>query len=191
MGFIRVTTKFDLSKLKASLDRVGNGFDGIEAKVGFPSNLQYEDGTSVAFVATIQNYGAPAAKIPARPFMEPTVERSKEKWTKLLSKGVGQVARGDSTAFDVLDLAGAVAAVDVQETITDIHEPELSAVTVLLRKWRKEGRTITGKTVGESAAAIAAGVDPGTDNKPLNATGYLLASVRHGVSKTDEEDFTA
>ena len=184
-------TQFDLSKLKARLEHIADGFDGMEAKVGFPSNIAYEDGTNVAFVATIQNYGAPAAKIPSRPFMEPTMAREKDKWTKVIARGVQKVARGESTPFDTLDLVGNVAALDIQETIADITEPELSPITVLLRKWKKEGRVITGRTVGQAARAISDGVDPGNDNKPLNATGYLQASVRYGVSKSDDEEFTA
>lgn len=183
-------TKFDLSKLKARLDAIGEGFDGMEAKVGFPSNIQYEDGTPVAFIATIQNYGAPASKIPPRPFMSPAFNKNKDKWVKVLADGVQKVAKGSGTAFDALDHAGRIAAIDVQVAIADIDSPELSPITVLLRKWKKEGRTITGKTVGEAAQAIRDGIDPGSDNKPLNASGYMLASVRHNVSKSSDEELT-
>lgn len=189
MGYFRAVTKFDLSKLKARLDGIANGLDGMETKIGFPSNLQYEDGTPVAFVATIQNYGAPAANIPPRPFMEPTASAQRDKWVTVAKDEVGKVVRGQKDAFQALDFLGTIAEIDVKATIADITEPELSPITVLLRKWKKEGRTITGKTVGEAAQAIRDGVNPGNDDKPLNATGYMQASVRHNVSKSSEDDF--
>lgn len=172
---------WDLSNLKVKLEHLPNEFHGKELKVGWPKGKQYEDGTPVAYVAAIQNFGAPEVGIPARPMLKPTVEANKEEWVHLMSQGASQVSRGSMTAFDVMDGIGRLAVSEVQETIAKLHEPELSAVTVLLRKWRKEGRTITGKTVGEAAQAIKDGVDPGTDNKPLNDTGYMIASVTHGI----------
>jgi len=178
---------FDLKKIEAKLAHVSDEFRGKQAQMGFPKDAFYEDGTQVAYVATIQNFGAPARGIPPRPFMEPTVAEHKAEWVKQLAGGVKKVSDGGLTAFDVLDGVGRLAVADIQATIAGITEPELSAATVLLRKWRKEGRTITGATVGEAASAIAAGEDPGSDNKPLNATGYMIASVRNAVNKTGEE----
>lgn len=170
---------------------MADGFDGMEVKIGFPSNIQYEDGTSVAFVATIQNYGAPAAKIPARPFMSPAFEKHKDKWQKVIASGVQKAALGNGNAFDTLDLAGRVAAEDVKQEIEEVTSPPLSPITLLLRDWRREGRTITGKTVGEAAAAIRDGVTPQAANEPLTDTGFMIASVTHGISKSSDEDFTA
>lgn len=182
---------FDLSKLRVSLDRLPAQFAGREMKVGWPKGKEYPDGTPVAYVAAIQNFGAPERAIPPRPMLKPTIAENKDRWAKMADHLVGQVARGQLSAVDALDGIGRVAAMDLQTYIGQLNEPELSAVTVLLRKWRKEGRTITGKTVGEAAQAIKDGVDPGSDNKPLNDTGYLIASVTHGVGgkgKTFEVD---
>ncbi len=180
----------DFSKINARLERIPKEFDNKIAQAGFPSGLQYEDGTSVAYVAAIQNYGAPASGIPPRPFMEPTIADDKEGWVKLLGQGAAKVGDGSLTAVDVLEAVGLMMVGDIQEEIAGIQSPALSPITVLLRKWKKEGRTITGSTVGEAAAAIAAGVDPGSDDKPLNATGLLISSVRNAVTATDGE-FTA
>ena len=122
--------------------------------------------------------------------MEPAVADHKDEWVKLLSQGVPKVGDGSLTAIDVLEGVGMMMVADIQEEIISVNSPALSPITVLLRKWKKEGRVITGATVGEAAAAIAAGVDPGSDDKPLNATGLLLASVRNAVTATDAE-FTA
>ncbi|MFK2876894.1 hypothetical protein [Rhodanobacter hydrolyticus] len=157
------------------------------AQVGFPQGLEYEDGTPVAYVAAIQNFGAPAVGIPKRPFIEPAISDHKQDWVRLMGHGARKVGEGSLSAFDVLDGVGRMAVGDIQEEIASITSPELSPITVLLRKWMKEGRTITGKTVGEAAQAIEDGVDPGTDDKPLNATGFLIASVRNAVNKADAE----
>lgn len=172
---------FDTTKLKATLGRLPKQFAGHEMKVGWPKGRAYEDGTPVAYIAAIQNFGCPEKSIPPRPFLAPTIKENSARWGKVGAQMVKKVATGDIDAIDALDAVGRVAAMDLQAFIGQLDEPELSAVTVLLRKWRKAGRVITGATVGEAAAAIAAGVNPGTDNKPLNDTGYLIASIAHGT----------
>lgn len=182
-------TQLNLDKIKATLERVPDEFEGMVAQVGFPSGINYEEGTPVAYVATIQEFGAPEVSIPPRPFMRPTVKAKKSEWTKIIAKKIPQVVIGKLSAFDVLDLVGIKAASDIQSTIAAIDSPALSPITVLLRKWKKEGRKISGRTVGEAARAIDNGVDPGSDNKPLNATGLMIASVQNAVNKTGS-DFT-
>lgn len=176
---------FDTSRMQAALSRLPKQFADKQAKIGWPSGKEYPDGTPVAYVAAIQNFGVPDKSIPPRPMLKPTVEANQPRWAEILKHFARQVANGDMDAFDALDGVGRVAAMDLQATIAQINEPELSPITVLLRKWRKAGRTITGKTVGEAAKAIAEGTDPGSDNKPLNDTGYMIASVAHGVGKDD------
>lgn len=176
---------FDTSKMNAALSRLPKQFEGQQAKIGWPSGKEYPDGTSVAYVAAIQNFGVPEKSIPPRPMLKPTVAENQDRWAGVMKHLTRQVANGELDAVDALDGMGRVAAMDLQATIAQINEPALSPITVLLRKWRKEGRTITGKTVGEAAAAIAEGEEPGTDSKPLNDTGYLIASVTHGVGKDD------
>lgn len=179
--------QLNLEKVKAALERVPSEFDGLVAQIGFPSGISYEDGTSVAYVAAIQEFGAPEVSIPPRPFMMPTVKAQKREWAKIIESRIPKVVEGKMTAFDVLDLAGMKAAADIQETIANIYDPALSPVTVLLRKWRKSGRKITGKTVGEASREIAAGVDPGSDNKPLNDSGLMIASVQNAVAKAGSD----
>lgn len=172
---------FDLSRLKARLEGITKEAAGREVKVGWPQGKQYPDGTPVAYVAAIQNFGAPERGIPPRPILKPAIEENRERWGQIADGMVSQMVRGQASGFDVLDTMGRAAALDLQAFVGQITEPELSPVTVLLRQWRKEGRTITGKTVGEAAQAIEDGVVPGSDNKPLNDTGTLIASIRHSV----------
>lgn len=178
---------FDLKKITAKLESVPNEFAGLVAQMGYPKGANYEDGTSVAYVAAIQEFGAPAVKIPARPTLRPTIAEKQDEWVGIIKQSIPRVIDGDVSGFDVLDAVARAGAADIQETIANLYAPELSPITVLLRKWKKEGRKITGKTVGEAAAAIAEGTDPGTDNKPLNATGYLFASVKGAVNEEGKE----
>jgi hypothetical protein len=47
----------DLSRVMAKIDAIGEGFANREAKVGWFSSDKYEDGTPVAYVAAIQEFG--------------------------------------------------------------------------------------------------------------------------------------
>ena len=180
-------TQFNLSKITARLERIPEQFNNKVAQVGVPSGLQYEDGTSVAYVAAIQEMGAPEVSIPARPFFKPAVAQHSDKWCGILRSLAPKVGTGGTTAEDVLDAVGLAAVADIQQEIASVSSPALSPVTVMLRKWRKDGQTITGRTVGEAAAAIAGGEDPGGDNKPLNDTGLLIASIRNAVNAPGSE----
>ena len=154
--------QFNLDKIKAVLERAPQEFENMVAQVGFPSGINYEDGTSVAYVAAIQEFGAPAAGIPARPFMQPTVREKKDYWTKVIQSQIPKVVLGKMTAFDVLDMVGIVAAADIQTKISSIYSPPNAPSTLA----RKNG------------------------TKPLVDTGLMLASVQNAVNKTGS-DFKA
>lgn len=177
----------DFAKIRAKLDGIADGFTDQVAKVGFFDGHAYEDGTPVAYVAAIQEYGSPEAGIPPRPFMRPTVEAQTATWSKHIGDGMRQVVRGKLTAEDVLDGVGALAANDVKKRIASNQVAPLSPTTLVLRKWRREGRVITGKTVGEAAAAYAE--DPsiisGVPADPLQDTGFLIAEVLHTVEPAE------
>jgi hypothetical protein len=154
----------NLGKIKAALERVPNEFEGLVAQVGFPSGKNYPDGTSVAYVAAIQEFGAPAVGIPPRPFMQPTVAAEKDKWTKEIAAGAVLVAAGKATAFDILDAVGFQAANDMKAKIATIFEPPLAEATLAAR--RRRGNSST---------------------KPLNDTGTMLAWLQHSVAPEGSE----
>ncbi len=174
---------FDLTKIRKTLESIPEQFANKEAKVGWFPAAQYENGTPVAYVALIQEKGAPEAGIPARPFIGPTVDKHQSEWVELLGAGAASVMRGKHTADDVLTMVGAQVVGDIQEQIASNSVQALSPVTLVLRKWRREGRVITGKTVGEAAAAYAN--DPsiigGVNADPLQDSGLLIDSINHTV----------
>lgn len=174
---------FDLTKMNERLSAITDQVEDKTANIGWFPTAQYEDGTPVAYVALIQEKGAPEVGIPARPTMSPTFNEKREEWTKTIADGMRAVARGEATGDDVLTAVGLQAAGDIKQAISTLSAPPLSPVTVLLRKWKKEGRKITGATVGEAAKAIKDGVQPGGDDKPLNASGLMLATLTNTVDK--------
>lgn len=177
---------FDLSRVTAKIDAIGEGFANREAKVGFFAGQNYEDGTPVAYVATIQEFGAPDQGIPPRPFMRPTVEDKKGEWSQDIANGMRAVLKGRLTADDVLDAVGAAAAGDIVKTLAAGDFKALSPITLMLRRMRDEHKgdanwQVTGATVGEAARRVAAG-EPGSDRTtPLDDSGYLIAHVQHQV----------
>jgi len=151
--------QLNLDKIRATLERVPEEFENMVAQIGFPSGINYEDGTSVAYVAAIQEFGAPAVGIPPRPFMQPTVNEKKDAWVKTIEKSLPKVALGKMTAFDVLDLVGIQAAADIQTKISSIYTPPNAPATI-----RAKGSA-----------------------KPLVDTGLMLASVQNAVNTTGSE----
>lgn len=175
--------QLDFSRIRAKLDDVPAQFADKVATVGWFESAKYPDGTPVAYVAAIQELGAPAQRIPPRPFIRPAEAANKTAWVGLLSRGVKAVIDDRMSADDVLDGVGMQAAADIQQSIEHVNSPALSPITVLLRKWRREGRVITGATVGEAAAELAKNPSAagGQNADPLKDTGLLIATVSHAV----------
>lgn len=73
---IKGGNKLERELLRMSIDAV----KGKTLKVGFLSGANYPDGTPVATVAAIQDFGAPARNIPPRPFFRNTVKAGKQTW---------------------------------------------------------------------------------------------------------------
>ena len=178
------TKTVSFAKIKAHLDATAAGFEGRAAQAGwFATAERYPNGMSVAEVALIQESGAPARGIPPRPFLKPAINDNKQAWIKNLSLGIRETGAGRMNAEDVLEKIGGQMAGDIRKAITSEPLAPLSAITLVLRKWRRQGRTITGATVGEAAAAYDA--DPsivqGVSDTPLNDTGKLIATLTHAA----------
>lgn len=178
---------FDLSKFREHLERVPKQFADKAVQIGWFPSAQYEDGTNVAYVATIHEFGAPEIKIPPRPFMRPAIDTHMPEWKQYMFKGVQAVAQGRRTADQVYEVIGGAAVGDIQYQIeTGTYQP-LSDITVLLRKWRRQGRKITGASVGEAAQALRDGTDSiaGVNADPLRDTGLMVATITHTVGKPE------
>lgn len=153
--------QLNLDKIKLTLERVPEEFENLVAQVGFPSGFSYENGMTVAEVAAINEFGAPAAKVPARPFMRPTIKNYKDDWVKQVASDIPRVVLGQQTAFDALEKLGRVAAMNMKEQITNTNFPPNAPSTVAKKGF----------------------------NAPLRDTFYMRDTVQNAVNKAGS-DFT-
>ncbi len=133
------------AKLKQALEDIGRKLGrGGTLKVGFLSGASYPDGTPVAMIAAIQDFGAPAAGIPPRPFFRNMIAEKQESWP-------GEIERDlKRTDYDVdLTLArvGALIAGQLRQSIVDTNEPPLKPATIR-RKGSSKPLVDTGVLLG-------------------------------------------
>lgn len=156
--------------------------DGIETRVGWFPSAKYENGTPVAYVAAIQEFGH--GPIPPRPFFRPTIMAEENNWRQYAAQGARAVLKGAATAHDVMDGLGERAQEDVKETINQITAPPLSPITLELRamKHKNPGLKITGTLVGEVARKVRQPgyqLASGTPDKPLIDSKLMITTLTH------------
>ena len=100
------------------LEGMAEKLNATEVRVGFLGGSTYPDGTSVAMVATRNEYGDPDKQ---------------EEWKKTIERGLASGL--DSRT--VLEVVGAQIKGDIQESIATLIEPALSEVTLERRRNRK------------------------------------------------------
>lgn len=132
------------------------GLDGLEGKTGWFETARYPDGTAVAYIATVHEFGTPNARPPARPFMRPAVQNYGQEWMDTLAQGAKASLNGGPTPEQVLELVTLQAAGNVAEKIQAVTAPPLSPVTI-----RRKGF-----------------------DKPLVDTGQMIQSVTGKVERT-------
>lgn len=137
--------------------------DGVEAKTGWFETAHYEDGTPVAYVATIQEFGAPKAGIPPRPSMRPAVAQYAPKWLDAMQHGAKAVVNGQMTASDALERVALLAAGHVRKKIREVETPALKPATIAARRANKSGAR---------------------SEKPLVETGQMIQSVTGKVERS-------
>ena len=135
--------------------------------VGFHESAKYADGTPVAYVAAIQEFGV-AGKIPPRPFMRPTIAAKRQEFLDLLGKGSKAALRGQFTLVQVFDQVGLKVAGEIRRTISKITSPALDPDTVKARqrKYASNQQLVGGLT------------------KPLVESGRMQDSVTHEVKES-------
>ena len=144
---------------------IDNLIDKIASKkleVGFFEHSAYEDGTPVAGVASVQEFGSVANHIPPRPFFNPTLEDNEKKYAQIMAISFKSVVEGRRTTEEILDDLGKFVVGDIKQSIVDVTEPPLSKRTLAARaKRHSKGKFST---------------------KPLVDTDLMYKSVDHEVS---------
>ena len=168
------------NNMRKAIDTAIENASTIVAKVGYFPSAKYTDGNSIAYVASIQEYGVPSKSIPPRPFFRPTADRRMGAWKQVFAYKVKEFMQGRGFAKDAFDTIGLMAAGEIRQAISEVNDPPLSPITILARKYKKAGGVVTGKTIGMFAAQLKAnpGMDlSGVSVKPLIDTGAMQAHL--------------
>ena len=139
-------------------------------QVGFMEDAKYPDGTQVAMVAAIQNYGAPKVGIPPRPFFTNMIAEKSASWPAAIEANL------KATNYDAertLNLVGKGIAEQLQQSIRDTNTPPLKESTL-------------------KARGVAGVVFDPTDEstygaKPLVRSGHMLNSVTSRIKRSTGE----
>lgn len=158
---------------KKQLDNLIKALDegDLVGKVGWFEGAKYEDGTPIAYVAAIQEFGTTSngGFIPPRSFFRTTIAEKRAEWMGYAQRGARAMLKGE-TLRNVLDVIGLRARGDVQHKIKQINSPPLADSTLAGRLYRRRQKNARAKTVS---------------TKPLIDTGMMLASMQSAVEKKE------
>lgn len=108
--------------------------DAGGVRVGFLEGATYPDGKPVAMIAAIQEYGAPRAHIPARPFFRNMIAAKSGEWPEAIAK---LLKAHDWDAHTVLSITGQAIAGQLRQSIIDTNAPPLSPRTIRRKGFSK------------------------------------------------------
>ena len=131
---MKVVTKID-QPMKEALDKIVKS--KLKATVGWLESSKYPNGTSVAYVATIQEFGYAPKGIPPRPFWRPTVEAQEQRWKDLFKSMV----KKKMSPRECFDAVGLKASGDIRKAISNVTTPALKPSTIANRKRRGNNNT--------------------------------------------------
>ena len=120
-------SKIDLNAKKI-IQELQENIKGLTSKatlnVGFFESSRYTEGTYVAQVARIQEYGS--LKIPPRPFFRNAIDNNMQKWLDFLGRDLVNTNNAE-TSYNRL---GEVARGDIVESITQLDTPPNAPKTI-------------------------------------------------------------
>lgn len=121
------------SKLEEALEKYMSG-TAVTLRAGILEEAKYPDGTQVAQVGYIQEYGAPEAKIPPRPFFRAVINEGKQTWTSILAAGVEHY-QGDVKS--ALALLGDQIVGELSQSVRDWSSPPNAPATIARKGFNK------------------------------------------------------
>ena len=127
-----VTMKFlkdvDMRAFDALKKRIEG--DGRVVNVGIPTSAKEEDGTPVAMIAAVQEFGSPERGIPERSFLRSGVKVHGNDFVQLNRRNLAAVLNGTMTFDTALGQLGAFAAGKVKQQIKDATFAPLKQETI-------------------------------------------------------------
>ncbi|SSN07963.1 Uncharacterised protein [Klebsiella pneumoniae] len=121
------------SKLEEALEKYMPG-TAVTLRAGILEEAKYPDGTQVAQVGYIQEYGAPEAKIPPRPFFRAVINEGKQSWPAILASSVEHY-QGDVKS--ALSLLGEQIVGELSQSIRDWNSPPNAPATIVKKGFNK------------------------------------------------------
>ena len=100
---------------------------GKSLQVGYFPSAEYPNGTKVALVAAVQNFGAPSRGIPPRPFFTNFVKDGEKEWPKVVSASLK--AHNYDTAA-ALAYVGEELEGELRQSIQNTNSPPLKDATI-------------------------------------------------------------
>lgn len=96
-------------------------------RVGFLEGATYPDGKPVAMIAAIQEFGAPRANIPARPFFRNMIAKKSKEWPRAVAD---LLVQNDYDVARTLDQAGFAIEGQLRQSIQQTNAPPLAQSTI-------------------------------------------------------------
>lgn len=128
--------------------------------VGVPKGAGvYEDGLTIATIAAVNNFGSADGHIPARPFLQPAIEKGAPQYQRLAEVMIPKVLTGEMDMTMLLEQMGQLAEGHVKQEITDLDTPPNAQSTI----------------------------DRKGSSSPLIDTGALRQSIRYVIDDSGEQ----
>ena len=96
-------------------------------RVGFLEGATYPDGKPVAMIAAIQEFGAPRANIPPRPFFRNMIAKKSKEWPRAVAD---LLVQNDYDVARTLDQAGFAIEGQLRQSIQQTDAPPLAQSTI-------------------------------------------------------------
>jgi hypothetical protein len=103
-------------------------------QVGFMEGAAYPDGTPVALVAAINEYGRPSIGQPPRPFFRRAIAAHASEWAGELAT---LLRANDYDPGPALEVQGRVIQGEIKQSISDLTDPPLKPSTVKAKGFSK------------------------------------------------------
>lgn len=173
-------------------NRLTRELNDFVIQAGWFENSRYDDGTPVAKIAAVQNYGAQInvsekmraflhymglhlkkttgeIVIPPRPFMDNAKKRIQGvEGKKIITQELLRVFEGRQTMKQAANRLGLWAQKVIQEEIAKINTPPLSGATIEMRENQYDSKSKNGIKGG---------------SKPLNSSGIMFSTVSYKAER--------
>lgn len=115
-----------------AFDELRSRIDGLRTKVnvGIPAGKTDPDGTPVALIAAVHEYGAPEKGIPERSFLRSSIHENRDKYVQLNRRNLVAALHGKMNIEQALGQLGEVAAGDVKAKIASGDFASLKPETI-------------------------------------------------------------